>query len=140
MNNWNGIGRATKDPTVNTGADGKITVARFTLACDRRYKKEGEEQTADYIPVVAFGRSAEFVSNYVKKGMKLGVFAHVQTGSYTNKEGQKVYTTDFVADQIEFCESKRAAAPSTEGAAPTAADEGEFLPLPEGVEEELPFN
>lgn len=99
-------GRATKDPEVRytQGAE-PMAVARFTLAVDR--PKKDAEQTADFINIVAFGKRGEFVEKYIKKGTKIIVSGRIQTGSYTNKEGQKVYTTEVIADSMEFAESKQ---------------------------------
>ena len=99
-------GRLTKDVDFHQTNDS--SVARFTVACDRRYKREGDEQTADFITCVAFGKTAEFMHNYFSKGMKINLAGRIQTGSYTNKEGVKVYTTDVVAEDVEFGESKNA--------------------------------
>ena len=94
------IGRLTKDPDV------RDTYARYTLAVDRAGKPEGDQPTADFISCVVFGKAVEFAEKYLKKGTKIAVEGRIQTGSYTNKDGQKVYTTDIVVDRHEFCESK----------------------------------
>lgn len=109
MNNWVGIGRLTRDPDIRYS--GENTVARYTLAVDRRVaRKEGDnQQTADFIPCVAFGSNAEFAEKYLKQGTKIAVRGRIQTGSYTNKDGQKVYTVEVVIEQAEFAESKKAA-------------------------------
>ncbi|MCR5670702.1 MAG: single-stranded DNA-binding protein [Butyrivibrio sp.] len=128
------IGRLTKDPEIRyTQGEKPSAIARYTLAVDRRFKKEGDDQTADFIPVVAFGKGGEFAEKYLKKGTKVVVTGRIQTGSYTNKDGVKVYTTDVVAEDQEFAESKNAGAPS---AAEPAGEETSFA----DVEEELPFN
>ena len=98
------MGRITKDPDVRSNGDS--TVTRFSLAVDRRYKKDNE--TADFIGCVAFGKTAEFIEKYCHKGTKLVVTGRIQTGNYTNKEGQKVYTTDVIVEECEFAESKKA--------------------------------
>jgi len=128
MNNAQIIGRYVKDPDVRQAND--TTVARFTLAVDRKYKK-GE---ADFISCVAFGKLAEVISKYCHKGMKVAVIGRIQTGSYTNKDGQKVYTTDIVVEEHEFCEKKG------EGDSQNApkADEG-FMDLPGNIDDEVPF-
>ena len=135
------MGRLTKDPEVRkTEGENAMTIARYSLAVDRRGRKSADtEQTADFIGCVAFGKSGEFAEKYLKKGTKLAVTGRIQTGSYTNKEGQKVYTTEVVIEEQEFCESKKSAeAPTT--ATPAAGGE-EFMPLPtDAKEEELPFN
>ena len=101
------MGRLTRDPNIST-ANGETmtTVARFTLAVDRRFSKKEGEQSADFIGCVAFGRTAEFAERYLRQGIKVAVTGRIQTGSYTNREGQKVYTTDVVLEDIEFAESK----------------------------------
>ena len=96
------MGRLTRDPDIRQGQGDSTTVARYTLAVDRRFKKD----EADFINIVSFGKAAEFVDKYAHKGTKLVVTGRIQTGSYTNKEGQKVYTTDVVAEDQEFAESK----------------------------------
>lgn len=122
------IGRLTKD--VETRYSGEMAVSRYSLAVDRKFKKEGEA-TADFINCVAFGKSGEFAEKYLKKGTKIAVTGRIQTGSYTNKDGVKVYTTDVIVEEHEFCESKSQDAPQ--------ASAGEFMNIPDGMEE-LPFN
>lgn len=137
------IGRLTRDPEVrwSQGQDQKA-VARFTLAVDRRIARnaEGNQQTADFISCVAFGKRAEFLEKYGRQGMKFAISGRIQTGSYTNRDGQKVYTTDVVLEDIEFAESKgsgqqQAPAPQT----PEVGSDG-FMNIPDGIDEELPFN
>ena len=99
------LGRLTKDPDVRQA--GETTIARFTVAVDRRYKREGE-QSADFPSCVAFGKTADFISKYFYKGMKISLEGHLQTGHYTNKDGVEVYTTDVIAEAVEFAESKQA--------------------------------
>lgn len=107
MNNVVLMGRLTKDPNVSHVGEGNQTcVSRFTLAVNRRFKKEGEEQNADFISCVSFGKTAEFIEKYVHKGTKICLNGRIQTGSYTNKDGQTVYTTDVVVESCEFAESK----------------------------------
>jgi len=129
------MGRLARDPEVHyTQGENPTAIARYTLAVDRRVKKEGE-QSADFIGVVAFGRAAEFIEKYCHKGMKLLVTGRIQTGSYTNRDGNKVYTTDVIAEEQEFCESKK----TTEEEAPKTDADG-FMNVPEGIDEdELPF-
>lgn len=144
MNKWIGMGRPTKDPEIKRNQDGK-SVARFTLAVDRKYKKEGS-QTADFISCVAFDKTAEFVDKYVQKGRRYLVDGHIQTGSYTNRDGQKVYTTDVMVDGIEFADSKGDVSSSGNGSdkvikAVANNSKQSFIDVPEGVEDEgLPFN
>ena len=139
------MGRPTRDPDIRYSQSGDNTaIARFTLAVDRRVRRreEGEENTADFIGCVCFGKQAEFVEKYIRQGMKIAVTGRIQTGSYTNKDNQKVYTTDVVLDEIEFAESK-GVSNSAEGNSgrpePSAAGDG-FMNIPEGVEAEMPFN
>ena len=106
MNKWTGMGRICKP--VETRGEGNSMVARYTLAVDRRFKNSNGEYDTDFINIVAFGKSAEFAEKYFTKGMKVLITGRIQTGSYTNKDGQKVYTTDIVAEDQEFCESKSA--------------------------------
>lgn len=141
------MGRLTRDPDIRyTTGDSQMTVARYTLAVDRRRKANEGEQAADFISCVAFGRSAEFAEKYLKQGTKIAITGRIQTGSYTNKEGNKVYTTDVIVEDQEFAESKAASgngsgyAPATERPAPGAAAGDGFMPLPDGVDDEgLPF-
>ena len=141
------IGRLTRDPDVRYSQGEQSTaVARFTLAVDRRFKRDGDQQTADFISCVAFGKTGEFIERYCHQGTKLVVEGRIQTGSYTKQDGMKVYTTDVVAENVEFAESK-AAANNNEGAFQTARPEpisaaGDgFMNIPDGVEDEgLPFN
>lgn len=138
MNKWIGMGRLTNDPDVRyTQGDQPTCIARYTLAVDRRVKREGE-QSADFIGIVAFGKAGEFAEKYFRKGMKVAVTGRIQTGSYTNKDGQKVYTTDIVAEDQEFCEKKETNAPAEQPPIPSAVGDG-FMNIPEGIDEELPF-
>ena len=135
MNRATLIGRLTRDPDIRytQGRDGQICVARYTLAVDRRRRAEGE-QNADFISCVAFGRSGEFADKYLRKGMKIAVSGRIQTGSYVNKDGVKVYTTDVVIEEQEFCESRNSAAADTgaaqEAAAPAPAPATDPAPAP----------
>ena len=145
------MGRLTRDPEVRySQGDNSMAIARYTLAVDRRFRRNNDgEQTAEFIGCVAFGRSAEFAEKYFRQGLKVIVTGRIQTGSYTNKEGQKIYTTDVVVEDKEFEESTavsdanagsfRQAAPSPAPA--PAADAGDgFMNIPDGIDEELPFN
>ena len=140
------MGRLTRDAEVRySQGDASTAVARFSLAVDRRFKRDGDEQTADFINCVAFGRTGEFMERFGRKGTKFLVEGRIQTGSYTTRDGQKVYTTDVVVEQVEFAESKAsndnnggyvpADRPSPSG----AAGDG-FMNIPDGIDEELPFN
>lgn len=136
------MGRLTRDPEIrySSGENG-TAVGRYTLAVDRRYKKTGEA-TADFINCVAFGRSAEFAEKYLRQGTKIVVTGRIQTGSYTNREGVKVYTTDVIVEEQEFAESKRSQESSGQGMAPPipAAGPDGFMNIPDGIDEQLPFN
>jgi single-strand DNA-binding protein len=127
-------GRLTRD--VETRYSGEMAIARYTLAVDRRFKKDGE-QSADFINCVAFGKAGEFAEKYFRKGMKVAITGRIQTGSYTNKDGQKVYTTDVIIEEQEFAESK---ASSSEQAPQPSVDSDGFMNIPDGIDEELPFN
>ncbi|BBF44513.1 single-stranded DNA-binding protein [Lachnospiraceae bacterium KM106-2] len=142
------MGRLTRDPEVRySQGESALAIARFTLAVDRRFKRQGE-QDADFINCVAFGKTAEFAEKYLKQGTKIVTSGRIQTGSYTNKEGQKVYTTEVIAEEVEFAESKATAANHTmDGGyqqvsrpAPSQAAGDGFMNIPDGIDEELPFN
>lgn len=148
------MGRLTRDPEVRyTQGENQMAIARYTLAVDRRFNRSGDENTADFIPCVAFGKSGEFAERYFRKGTKVVVTGRIQTGSYTNKDGVKVYTTDVVVEDQEFAESKNSNSNSgsdenygtgnyggnSQPAAPMAAGDG-FMNIPDGIDEELPFN
>lgn len=146
------MGRLTRDPDVRYSAgENSTAVARYTLAVDRRFHRDGDA-TADFIGCVAFGRQAEFAEKYLRQGTKIAITGRIQTGSYTNREGQKVYTTDVVVEEQEFAESKNAggnnggySAPQHNNLAPSAntSDLGSadgFMNIPDGIDEELPFN
>lgn len=136
------MGRLTRDPEVRyTQGDNASAVARFSLAVDRRFKKDGD-QTADFINCVAFGKTGEFIEKYGHKGTKFVVEGRIQTGSYTNKDGQKVYTTDVVVEQVEFAESKASADDNTTNNTvnSNAPTDTSFMDIPDGIDEELPFN
>lgn len=130
------MGRLTRDPEVRySQSDTSMAIARYSIAVDRR-QKQGE-QTADFINCVAFGKAGEFVEKYFRKGMKIAVTGRIQTGSYTNKDGQKVYTTDVVVEEQEFAESKGNGGNTQQGAPSTAGDG--FMNIPDGIDEEIPF-
>ena len=154
------MGRLTRDPEVRYSAgDNSMAIARYTLAVDRRFRRDGgNDQSADFIGCVAFGRSAEFAEKYLRQGTKIVVTGRIQTGSYTNRDGQKVYTTDVVVEDQEFAESRGASSdngmsgfggmtrqPSPMAAAPMptsgpmSSGDG-FMNIPDGIDEELPFN
>lgn len=137
MNKANLLGRLTRDPEIRySQGNDQMAIARYTLAVDRRFKRDGE-QAADFISCVAFGKAAEFTEKYLKKGTKIAVTGRIQTGSYTNRDGQKVYTTDVVIEEQEFAESKAAA--SGENEQPASCDPQGFMSIPDGIEDDLPF-
>lgn len=140
MNKVELIGRLTRDPDIrySTG-DNATAIARYTLAVDRRFKKDGE-QNADFIQCIAFGKSAEFAEKWFKKGLKIAVTGRIQTGSYTNKDGVTVYTTDVVVEEQEFVESKSSSAVSAADAPKAGAMKSDdFMDIPDNVADELPF-
>ena len=133
------IGRLVRDPEIRYSQGEKsIAIARYTLAVDRKFKKEGE-QSADFISCVAMGKNGEFAEKYLKQGTKIVVEGHWQTGSYTNKDGAKVYTNDCMVESHEFCESRNASQQSGNDRPQTVADSDEFMSIPDGIDEELPF-
>ncbi len=135
------IGRLTRNPDVRySQGTNPMAVARYTLAVDRRYKKEGDAQTADFISCVAFGKAAEFAEKYLKQGIKIAITGRIQTGSYTNKDGNKVYTTDVVIEEQEFAESKAASGGgSADRQVPEAASAEGFMNISEEIMAEMPF-
>lgn len=143
------MGRLTRDAEIRySQGENSTAVARFTLAVDRRMRRDGAngDQTADFISCVAFGRTAEFLERFGRKGTKFVLEGRIQTGSYTNRDGQKVYTTDVVAENVEFAESKNASGGNDGGYAPadspkpsSAAGDG-FMNIPDGIDEVLPFD
>ena len=131
------IGRLTKDPVVRySQGENTMAVARYILAVDRRFKKDGE-QNADFITCVAFGKNGEFAEKYFRKGTKIAVTGRIQTGSYTNKEGQKVYTTDVVIEEQEFAESKAKSEENKEQLPPKNNDD--WVSIPDGIDDQFPF-
>ena len=139
------MGRLTRDPEVRySQGQNAMAIARFTLAVDRRFRRDGE-QSADFINCVVFGKSAEFAERYFRQGMRIVVSGRIQTGSYTNRDGVKVYTTEVVVEEQEFAESKNAGSSTqsyqTSPAPAPSADAGDgFMNIPDGIDEELPFN
>ena len=132
------IGRLTRDPEVRySQGETPMAIARYTLAIDRRFKREGEDQTADFISCVAFGRNGEFAEKYLKQGTKIAVTGRIQTGSYTNKDGNKVYTTDVVVEDHEFVESKNSA--NSGNASSNIQENSNFVNIPDNIEDDLPF-
>lgn len=138
-------GRLTKEPKVRYSqtASGNMAIARYTLASDRKFKKD-DEQNADFINCIAFGKLGEFAEKYLHKDTKIAVVGRIQTGSYTNKDGNKVYTTDVVVEEQEFCESKNAnnsnsQQSNTANANNQPSSGNDFMSIPEGIEDDLPF-
>ena len=136
------MGHLTRDPEVKyTQGENTMAIARYTLAVDRRFKRDGEA-AADFISCVAFGRQAEFAEKYFRQGIRIVVTGRIQTGSYTNRDGNKVYTTDVVVEEQEFAESKNAqnhAAGQAAAGKPQVDPDG-FMNIPDGIDEELPFS
>lgn len=130
MNKWTGVGRLTADPQINM-SNGGTSIARFTVACDRRFKTEGQP-TADFISCVAFGKTAEFIEKYFHKGNRIGLVGRIQTGSY-EKDGVKHYTTDIMIEEVEFVESKGSVSEQKE-------QTPDFVNIPDNIAEEMPFN
>lgn len=135
------VGRLTKEPSVRYTSGSQATaVAKFALAVERKIKIK-DQPTADFLNCVAFGKSAEALEKYVKKGMKVGIEGHIQTGSYTDKEGKRVYTTDVVVEAWEFCESKSGTQNESTGPSPTAeAEQMNFMDVTSTDMDDLPFN
>ena len=128
------MGRLTKDPDIRRG-EGNSLVARYTLAVDRRFANKDRQRETDFISCVAFGKAAEFAEKYMKKGTKMLITGRIQTGSYTNKDGQKIYTTDVIAEDQEFAESKGSGSSNAE---PSGADD-DFMNIPDSVKDDMPF-
>lgn len=145
------MGRLTRDPEVRySQGENALAIARYTLAVDRRFNRNSDENTADFINCVAFGKAGEFAEKYFHKGIKIAVTGRIQTGSYTNKDGVKVYTTEVIIEDQEFAESKNASSGGGDNGyggyagggsrpEPAAAGDG-FMNIPDGIDEELPFN
>ena len=135
------MGRLVKNPEVRQDANGAISMARYTLAVDRMRTKKDEDPGADFINCVAFGKSAEFAKNYLRKGTKLVIEGRIQTGSYTNKNGQKVYTTDVVIERQEFAESKAASGGDGNQQTTTKSTDDGFMNAADGIPTEwFPIN
>lgn len=139
------MGRLTRDPEVRYSQGSEpMAIARYTLAVDRRGRRDNNGQSADFISCVAFGRAAEFAEKYLHQGTKIVITGRIQTGSYDDKEGRKVYTTDVVIEDQEFAESKNSQSSQNGGsrqAPPERSDAGDgFMNIPDGIDEELPFN
>lgn len=136
------MGRLTQNPEIRySQGENQTTVGRISIAVDRKYKREGEPQ-ADFFNCVGFGKQAEFMERYLRKGIKVLITGRVQNNNYINKEGEKVYSVQITLDEIEFAESKNASmqAQETDGRTPTMTGRPDFMSIPEGIEEELPFS
>ena len=137
------MGRLTKDPEIRyTKGEKGMAIARYTLAVDRRFGRKDGEQTADFIPCVAFDKAAEFAEKYFHQGLKVAVTGRIQTGSYTNREGNKVSTTDVIVEEQEFAENKAAGGAQTANSSKKAGNqsaEDDFMNIPDGIDDELPF-
>ncbi len=134
MNSVQLLGRLVRDPEVRyTQGENATSVARFTVACNRKYKKNSEQE-ADFISCVAFGKTAEFIERYFNKGSSIALNGRIQTGSYTNKDGSKVYTTDVVVESLEFVGKK-----SDDNSADTSKQNDDFMNIPDDIDENLPF-
>ena len=141
------MGRLTRDPEVRySQGDSQMAIARFSLAVDRRFKRQGDTVTADFFNCTAFGKQGEFVEKYLKQGTKIVVTGRIQNDNYTNKEGQKVYSVQIIVEEIEFAESKNAAgggstfqsAPASGSQEPMMPEDG-FMNIPDGIDNTLPF-
>ena len=153
MNNWTGSGRLVAEPKVTyTQSETPLCIARFTLAVNRKYKREGQPD-ADFISCVAMGKTGESIEKFLHKGTKIEVRGRIQTGNYINRDGNKVYTTDVMVDEWEFAESKAAsqqnapqsaptsAPQSVPTSAPTSAPQDDFMNIPDGLDgDQLPFS
>ena len=133
------MGRLTRDPEVRySQTDSSMAIARFSLAVDRRFKKQGDEVTADFFNCTAFGKQAEFVEKYLKQGTKMVVIGRIQNDNYTNKDGQKVYSVQIMVEEIEFAESKAAGQGAQNNDSMPPGDG--FMNIPDGIDNQLPFN
>ena len=144
-------GRFTREPEIRrtTGKDGQsLVISRGTIAVNRRGRQVESDQTADFVSIVAFGHPAEFIEKYPKQGTKIATSGRIQTGSYTNRDGQRIYTTDVVVENVEFAESKGASAgnggqqsyQAARTQSPSVQPGDGFMNIPDGIDEELPFN
>lgn len=131
-------GRLTRDPEIRYAQQNDTAIARYTLAVDRIIKTT--DQSADFIRCVAFNKPAEFAEKYLRKGIKIAITGRIQTGSYTDRDGRKVYTTDVVVENQEFCESRNASSSSEPSPQPSSNYADKFMNIPDGIDDELPFN
>ena len=134
------MGRLTRDPEVRyTGNEDALVVAQYTLAVNRRYKRDGEA-AADFIRCIAFGKAAQFAEKYFYQGIRICVSGHLRSGSYTNREGQKIYTTDVIIEEQDFAESRKSSELTSVSNSDTETDADGFMNIPDGLDEELPFH
>lgn len=145
MNNVSLVGRLVRDPEVRYGQNESVSVAKFSLAVERKYKRDGEP-TVDFINCTVFGKSAEFTEKYFRKGMRVAITGRIQTGSYKNKDGQTVFTTEIIVESQEIAQSKSesnessTASNAEAGKSPYGSSGDDFMSIPEGTEDELPFS
>lgn len=145
MNNVSLVGRLVRDPEVRYGQNESVSVAKFSLAVERRFKRDGEP-TVDFINCTVFGKSAEFTEKYFRKGMRVAITGRIQTGSYKNKDGQTVFTTEIIVESQEIAQSKSESNESSTannaeaGKSPYGSSGDDFMSIPEGAEDELPFS
>ena len=135
------MGRLARDPEVRYGGANNTAVAKYSLAVPRKFKRDGDQE-CDFINCVAFGKLGEFAEKYLRKGIKIAIVGRIQTGSYTNKDGQKVYKTDVVVEEQEFAESKNSSCGNNSSGNALVQNNGgeDFMHIPDGIDEELPFN
>lgn len=145
MNNVSLVGRLVRDPEVRYGQNESVSVAKFSLAVERKWKRDGEP-TVDFINCTVFGKSAEFTEKYFRKGMRVAITGRIQTGSYKNKDGQTVFTTEIIVESQEIAQSKSesnessTSSNSEAGKSPYGSSGDDFMSIPEGAEDELPFS
>lgn len=145
MNNVSLVGRLVRDPEVRYGQNESVSVAKFSLAVERKWKRDGEP-TVDFINCTVFGKSAEFTEKYFRRGMRVAITGRIQTGSYKNKDGQTVFTTEIIVESQEIAQSKSesnessTASNAESGKSPYGSSGDDFMSIPEGVEDELPFS
>lgn len=145
MNNVSLVGRLVRDPEVRYGQNESVSVAKFSLAVERKWKRDGEP-TVDFINCTVFGKSAEFTEKYFRKGMRVAITGRIQTGSYKNKDGQTVFTTEIIVESQEIAQSKSESNESSTvsnseaGKSPYGSSGDDFMSIPDGIDEELPFS
>lgn len=145
MNNVSLVGRLVRDPEVRYGQNESVSVAKFSLAVERRFKRDGDP-TVDFINCTVFGKSAEFTEKYFRRGMRVAITGRIQTGSYKNKDGQTVFTTEIIVESQEIAQSKSesnessTASNAEAGKSPYGSSGDDFMSIPEGVKDELPFS